>query len=72
MNPLRRHYLSIAQERIDEQIAELKTRRADIEVEIIRIDRRLNHDNRISVPDLSRDRYRSAEMSPMRSEHGEG
>ena len=34
MNPLRRHYLRAAQERIDEQIAELRERRADIDIEI--------------------------------------
>jgi len=41
MNPLRRHYLRAAQERIDERIAELRERRADISIEIQRINRRM-------------------------------
>ena len=37
---LRSHYYRIAQERIDEQIAELRERRADLDVEIQRLERR--------------------------------
>jgi len=36
----RRHYLRLATEHIDKEIARLKERKADIEVEIIREDRK--------------------------------
>jgi len=39
--PLRRHYLRIATEHIDRQIAELREKRADISIEVQRIDRRM-------------------------------
>ncbi len=37
----RRHYFHRAQEHIDEQISQLRTKRTDISVEIIRINMRL-------------------------------